>query len=125
MSDSIDVIRDLVEVLAVNLACWADRDDSQTQPTVRQAANDALGAIDGALRELHQVRQWLVAEMRRSDDEFARRLDAELTVVHIGPTGPASTVPVTPPTDPAERARWEAAAAARAAAGLSSIVGED
>ena len=30
------------------LALWATRDDSKAQPCVRQAANDAVDAINGA-----------------------------------------------------------------------------
>jgi hypothetical protein len=62
-------------VLGVALAQWMARDDTRPQPAVRQAANDAMGAIDAMLAELHQLRARLVAEIRASDDQAAARAD--------------------------------------------------
>jgi hypothetical protein len=70
--------------LEAALALWATRDDAKAQPGVRQAANNAVGAIDGALRELHGLRSQLVSEVRAADDatmartaELLRRLREE------------------------------------------------
>jgi hypothetical protein len=59
--------------LEAALALWATRDDSKPQPDVRQAANDAVDAIDGALRELHGLRSRLLGEIRTSDDATTQR----------------------------------------------------
>jgi hypothetical protein len=66
------------EELCSVLEIWARRDDSKAQPEVRQAANDAVDAIDGMLRALHEARAALVAEIRQSDDATAARVDAML-----------------------------------------------
>ena len=50
--------------LETALALWATRDDTNAQPGVRQAANDAVDAVDAALRELHGLRSRLVSEVR-------------------------------------------------------------
>jgi hypothetical protein len=70
--------------LEAALALWAIRDDTKAQPGVRQAANNAVDAIDGALRELHGLRSQLVSEVRAADDatmarteELLRRLREE------------------------------------------------
>lgn len=55
----------------------------------------------------------------------AEPVDDELTTVVIGGDEPAKTFRIPAPEDPAERAAWEAGVAAREAAGLSPIVGED
>jgi len=60
-------------VLAIALAQWMARDDSKPDPDARQAANTAMDAIDGMLRELHALRSRLVGEIRVSDDETMRR----------------------------------------------------
>jgi hypothetical protein len=44
----------------------------------RRCADDAVDAIDAALRELHEVRQRLIGEIRDSDDVTAARADALL-----------------------------------------------
>ena len=62
-------------VLAVALAQWAARDDSEPDPEARQAANTAMDAVDAMLRELHELRARLVAEIRASDDAAAARAD--------------------------------------------------
>lgn len=59
--------------LETALALWETRDDSKPQPDVRQAANDAVDAIDGALRELHGLRARLLGEIRTSDDATTER----------------------------------------------------
>jgi hypothetical protein len=67
-----------VDELTAVLARWALRDDTKAQPEVRQAANDAMDAIDGALRELYGLRSRLVDEIRESDDAAAVRIGALL-----------------------------------------------
>lgn len=69
----------LAATLGWSLTVWATRDDTGPQPEVRQAANDALDAIDALSRELHAVRARLVSEIRESDDASAARVDALLT----------------------------------------------
>ena len=50
--------------LETALALWETRDDTKAQPGIRQAANDAVDAVDAALRELHGLRSRLVPEIR-------------------------------------------------------------
>jgi hypothetical protein len=70
--------------LETALALWESRDDTKAQPAVRQAANDAIDAIDAALRELHGVRAQLVGEIRVSDDATAvRAADLLARVRHL------------------------------------------
>ena len=63
-----DNISDHNGVLGVALAQWAARDDTTADPGARKAANTAMDAIDGMLRELHQLRARLVGEIRASDE---------------------------------------------------------
>jgi hypothetical protein len=77
-------LEDPVGVLSVALAQWETRDDSKAQPEVRRAANTAMDAIDAMLRELHQMRSRLVAEIRDSDDAAAARADAMLAGARAG-----------------------------------------
>ena len=71
-------IEDIAGVLGVALAHWATRDDSKAQPSVREAANTAMDAIDAMLYQLHRARLQLVAEMRQSDDAAEKRARALL-----------------------------------------------
>jgi hypothetical protein len=71
-------LEDPMGVLSVALRQWEDRDDSKAQPDVRRAANTAMAAIDGMLRDLHAMRARLVSEIRGSDDATAARVDAML-----------------------------------------------
>lgn len=41
----------------------------------RRCASDAVDAIDGALRSLHNIRQQLITEIRQADDATAERAD--------------------------------------------------
>ncbi|MGH3716964.1 MAG: hypothetical protein ACRDT4_26415 [Micromonosporaceae bacterium] len=68
-------IREHIEDLSAALATWSDRDDTQPQPHVRRAANTAVGAIDAALCDLHELRGRLLTEIRTSDDATAARVD--------------------------------------------------
>jgi hypothetical protein len=81
---ALSAVRGHLGELETALALWATRDDTKAQPGVRQAANDAIDAIDAALRELHGVRSGLVSEVRESDDaamvraeELLRRIREE------------------------------------------------
>ena len=81
---ALSALRGHLSELETALALWATRDDTKAQPGVRQAANDAVDAIDGALRELHGLRSQLVSEVRAADDaamtrteELLRRLREE------------------------------------------------
>ena len=74
----LSALRNHMEDLAVWLAIWGSRDDSQPDAHARRCANDAMDAIDAALSELHEVRARLVGEIRVSDDALAARADALL-----------------------------------------------
>jgi hypothetical protein len=78
IGDSTSRLEDHNGVLGVALAQWAARDDTRAQPAIRQAANTAMDAIDSMLAGLHQLRAWLVSEIRASDDLAAARADALL-----------------------------------------------
>lgn len=66
-------IRALVDDLELKLSWWNHRiGDSPTVVQI-QARNEAVVDIDGLLRELHAMRQTLVTEGRRADDEIMRR----------------------------------------------------
>ncbi len=81
-------LEDPMGVLAIGLGQWEDRDDSKPQPEVRRAANTAMDAIDGMLRELHTMRARLVSEIRTSDDATDARVDAMLGAAKaVGTTG--------------------------------------
>ena len=71
-------MRGHLDELEAALATWETRDDTKAQPGVRQAANDAMDAVDGALRELHGLRSQLVGEIRASDDAAVTRAQALL-----------------------------------------------
>ncbi len=71
-------LEDPMGVLAIALGQWEDRDDSKAQPEVRRAANTAMDAIDGMLRDLYAMRSRLVGEIRQADDATGARVDALL-----------------------------------------------
>jgi hypothetical protein len=64
--------------LEAALALWETRDDTQPQSDIRQAANDAMDAIDVAMGRLYDIRERLAGEIRASDDAAAARADALL-----------------------------------------------
>jgi hypothetical protein len=81
---AVSALRGHLGELETALALWATRDDTKAQPGVRRAANDAVDAVDAALRELHGLRSRLVPEIRAADDaamtrteELLRRLREE------------------------------------------------
>jgi len=71
----LSAIREHVENLAVALAIWEARNEPDAH--ARRCASDAVDAIDGALRDLHGIRQ-LIGEIRVSDDASAAQVDAPL-----------------------------------------------
>jgi hypothetical protein len=73
--DTVSALRSHADQLGVSLAIWSARDDGKPDAHARRCANDALDAIDAALRALHQVRQRLTDEIRASDDASAARVD--------------------------------------------------
>lgn len=77
-ADAASAVRDAAEDLGPFLAHWAAHDDTRPCPAERQAANAAMDAIDRALRELHQLRERLVGDIRASDDATDARVDALL-----------------------------------------------
>jgi hypothetical protein len=77
-ADPMTALHSQVGVLGVALAPWAGRDDAKPQAEVRRAANTAMHAVDGLLRNLHQLRSCLVCEIRASDAASAARTDALL-----------------------------------------------
>ena len=72
---ALSALRGHLGELEAALALWATRDDTKAQPDIRQAANDAIDAIDGALRELHGIRAELLGEVRESDDATTARAE--------------------------------------------------
>jgi hypothetical protein len=71
----LSVLRGHLGELETALALWLTRDETKAQPGVRRAANDAIDAVDGALRELHGLRSRLVAEIRAADDTSMARTE--------------------------------------------------
>ncbi len=69
-------IRDQLNDLAALLSLWWQRDEQR--PVARAGANNALGVIDTLLRQLHDLRDWLVDGIREDDDAAAAQTDALL-----------------------------------------------
>jgi len=69
-------IRHHVRDLGAWLAIWSAR--SEPDAHARRGANHAIDAIDALLRDLHDLRARLVAEIRAADDASAARADALL-----------------------------------------------
>ena len=69
-------LEDPMGVLAFALGRWEDRDDTQAQPHVRQAASTAMDAIDAMVKDLYAMRERLAGEIRASDDANGARVDA-------------------------------------------------
>ena len=49
-------LEDPMGMLSIALGQWQGRDDSRPQPEIRRAANTAMDAIDGMLRDLYAMR---------------------------------------------------------------------
>ena len=71
-------LRSRVDDLGVWLAIWQARDDGRPDAHARRCASDAVDAIDGAIKELHQIRQQLISEVQQADRATAARVDALL-----------------------------------------------
>ena len=92
--DAVAAIRSHAGQLGAALAIWQARDDTKPDAHARRGANDAVDALDGALAELHKIRQHLITEIRISDDATAIRADELLTESersNSGPSGPENT----------------------------------
>ncbi|MGH3171001.1 MAG: hypothetical protein ACRDN0_34665 [Trebonia sp.] len=77
-ADESAAVLDTAGDIGAHLALWSMRDDSRPCAAARRAANDAMDAIDTALRELHALRARLVGDIRDSDDAAIARVDAML-----------------------------------------------
>jgi len=69
----LSALREHVENLGAWIAVWQARNEPDAH--ARRCASDAVDAIDAAIRELHQIRAGLAAEIRQSDDSSAARAD--------------------------------------------------
>jgi hypothetical protein len=74
--DALSAIRTQAGYIGSWLAIWSERKEPDAR--ARRCANDAMGAIDAAIRNLHTVRVQLVSEIREADDATAARADALL-----------------------------------------------
>jgi len=72
----LSALRGHVDDLGAWLAIWEARREPDAH--ARRCASDAVDAIDGAIHELHKVRQQLVSEIRQADDATAARADTLL-----------------------------------------------
>ena len=72
---ALSALRGHLGELETALALWATRDDTKAQPEVRDAASDAIDAIDTAIRELYGIRGQLIPEVRASDDAAMARAE--------------------------------------------------
>ena len=105
----LSALRNNVEDLAVALAIWEARQEDAPDPHARRCASDAVGAIDGALAQLHKIRQQLIGEIRVSDDQAAARVDALLAGRDPDDfPGPAGHPEDEPWTRTPDRAVWRA-----------------
>ena len=73
---SLSALRGHVENTAAWLAIWEARNEPDAH--ARRCASDAIDAIDGAIKELHQIRQLLISEVQQADRATAARVDALL-----------------------------------------------
>ena len=77
----LSALRENVENLAVWVAIWEAR--AEPDAHARRCANDAMSAIDAALRDLRALRSRLVSEIRGSDEAAAARADALLARLRV------------------------------------------
>jgi hypothetical protein len=73
---ALSALRNNVEDLAIRIAIWEGRREPDAH--ARRCASDAVDAIDGAIKELHQIRQQLISEVQQADRATAARVDALL-----------------------------------------------
>jgi hypothetical protein len=83
----LSALREHVDDLGVWLAIWEARREPDAH--ARRCANDAVDAIDVALRELHAIRTRLTGEIRAADDASAARADALLKGRTLAPDAAA------------------------------------
>ena len=97
---ALSALRNNVEDLAIRVAIWEGRREPDAH--ARRCASDAVDAIDGAIKELHQIRQQLISEVQQADRATAARVDALLArtddamtssrdQASPGPSGPGET----------------------------------
>ena len=70
-----DPLDDELGLLNVHLAMWIARNDTKADASVTRAGNQVLDSIDAMLRQLHQLRERMVAERRADQDIAAARVD--------------------------------------------------
>jgi hypothetical protein len=85
--EGLSALREHVEDLAAWLAIWQGR--AEPDAHARRCASDAIGAIDGALRELYQIRERLIGEIRAADDATAAVLTSCCADAPFGPPRPS------------------------------------
>ncbi len=76
---ALTAIEGYVHDIGADLDVWVDRAVGEPDPRARRYAAEAVDAIDGALRELHEVRAVLAAEVRHYDEEAAGQQHAQRT----------------------------------------------
>lgn len=81
----LSALRSGVDDLGIWLGIWEHR--SEPDAHARWCANDAMDAIDAAIRNLHAIRQQLITEIRAADDATAATADKLLRVDKL-PAGP-------------------------------------
>ena len=97
---ALSALRNNAEDLAIRIAIWEGRREPDAH--ARRCASDAVDAIDGAIKELHQIRQQLISEVQQADRATAARVDALLArtddamtssrdQASLGPSGPGES----------------------------------
>jgi hypothetical protein len=66
-------VNETIPVLTDRVYQWDGRIGNESTLVQRQAANEAVMAVDKLIRTLHELRQELLTEMRLSDEDFASR----------------------------------------------------
>src|SRR5690348_9499780 len=74
---ALSAIRNHIEDLAIWITIWETRREPDAH--ARRCASDAVDAVDGAIKELHAIRQLLISEVQQQADRAtAARVDALL-----------------------------------------------
>jgi hypothetical protein len=79
----LSVTRKAIRVLGTLLPLWQVR--AEPDARARRCASEAINAIDTAMAALGRIRDQLIAETRRADDEAGARVDAMLSRMREGP----------------------------------------